>query len=213
MKIAIIGAGAVGAELAKGWSSTGHEIILGVRDPDKPAVRALCETTGADAVAPADAAAAGDVVVIALPWDATESVLRSLGDLGGKTVIDCTNPLRFEDGMLFLDRGFSTSGAEHVADWLPGANVVKAMNHVAAEVMATAGTLEGTPVMFIAGDSEDAKAQVGTLVADLGFEVMDAGGLVQSRLLEPLAMVFINQAVFRGLGREWAFGILRRAST
>jgi NADPH-dependent F420 reductase len=212
MKLAIIGAGAVGAELAKGWSSAGHDVVFGVRDPGKAAVRALCESLGATASLPAAAAADGDVVVIALPWEAAEPVLSSLGDLSGKTVIDCTNPLRFEDGELSLDRGYTTSGGEQLAEWLPGANVVKAMNHVSAEMMSAADTLEGTPVMFIAGDDADARTLVAGLVEDLGFEAMDAGGLRQSRLLEPLAMVFINQAMFRGLGREWAFGVLRPTS-
>ncbi len=209
MKIAIIGAGAVGGALGTGWARSGHEILFGVRDTKKPALVRLCEETGATAMTAADAAAAGDVVVLAIPWDGAEESVGGLGSLPGKTVIDCTNPLAFDDGELRLDRGFSTSGAEAIAAWLPGANVVKGMNQAPAELMSGTEGLEGTPVMFIAGDDDDAKATAAGLIGQLGFEVLDAGSLAQSRLLEPFAMVFINQALARGMGRDWAFGVLR----
>ena len=96
-----------------------------------------------------------------------------------------------------------------VASWLPGANVVKGLNQVPAEMMSDNARLAGRPVQFIAGDDEPAKAIVKNLIEELGFEVLDAGALVQSRMLEPLGMVFINQAIMRGMGRDWAFGILR----
>ena len=209
MKIAIIGAGAVGGALGAGWSRSGHEILFGVRDVTKPSLAALCEATGAAAMTAADAAAAGDVVVLAIPWDGAEDSVRGLGDLAGKTVIDCTNPLAFEDGELELDRGYTTSGGEAIASWLPGANVVKSLNQAPAELMAGTEGLDGRPVMFVAGDDEDAKATAKQLIEELGFEVLDAGSLAQSRILEPFAMVFINQALMRGMGRDWAFGILR----
>ena len=209
MKIAIIGAGAVGGSLGTAWARGGHEIVFGVRDVNKPELRKLCENTGASALPAAAAAATGDVVVLALPWDGAEAGIKALGDLGGKTVIDCTNPLGFEDGVLFLDRGYSTSGGETVASWLPGAKVVKGLNQVPSEMMSDNDRLSGRPVQFIAGDDEVSKATAKTLIEELGFEVLDAGALVQSRILEPFGMVFINQAIMRGLGRDWAFGILR----
>jgi predicted dinucleotide-binding enzyme len=52
-------------------------------------------------------------------------------------------------------------------------------------------------------------ADFAQLVSELGFEALDAGGLKQARILEPFAMVWINQALFRGLGRNWAFGVIR----
>jgi len=209
MKIAIIGAGAVGGSLGTAWSRSDHEIVFGVRDVGKPELRELCESIGALALPAPEAAAAADVVVLALPWDGAEDGIQALGDLAGKTVVDCTNPLRFEDDSLSLDRGFTTSGGETVAAWLPGANVVKGLNQVPAEMMSSNSKLSGRPVQFIAGDTESAKATVQSLIEELGFEVLDAGALVQSRILEPFGMVFINQAIMRGMGRDWAFGILR----
>lgn len=209
MKIAIIGAGAVGGSLGKAWARSGHEILFGVRDVSKAQLLRLCESTGASALPAREAAAGARVVVLAIPWDGAEAGVRALGDLAGKTVIDCTNPLLYADGVLSLDRGFTTSGGETVAAWLPGANVVKGLNQVPAEMMSDNERLSGTPVQFIAGDDDSAKATAKALIEELGFEVLDAGALVQSRILEPLGMVFINQAIMRGMGRDWAFGVLR----
>jgi NADPH-dependent F420 reductase len=212
MNIAIIGAGAVGSALGGAWARHGHDIVFGVRNPAKAEVRALLEHCGATAAEPAAAAAAANVVVIALPWHAAEGAVKALGDLSGKTVIDCMNPLAMTDAGLVLERGFDTSGGEALAGWLPGAHVVKAMNQVSTEIMADTSGLPVRPVMFVAGDHEAAKATVTALVTDLGFEALDAGGLDRARILEPLAMVYINQAMFRGLGRDWAFAIARRGA-
>ncbi len=211
MEIAIIGVGNVGSALAARWAAAGHRVTLGVRDPDDDRYGELAARTRAAGLAtPAAAAAAADVVVLAVPWDAAPAVCKALGDLAGRIVVDCTNPLIFEGGELRLDRGYETSGGEAVAGWLPGARLVKTLNQATAEVMAGNDDLPQRPVMFLAGDDDKAKAVVAPLVETLGFEVLDAGGLDKARLLEPFGMVCINQAVTRGMGREWAFGVLRR---
>jgi predicted dinucleotide-binding enzyme len=209
MKIAVIGAGKVGSALGSGWAEVGHTIVFGVRDLAKAELKALCERTGSNAALSTDAAREGDVVVLALPWSLAENAVKSLGDLKGKIIIDCMNPLAMKDGVLGLERGYATSGGETVASWLPGAKVVKTFNQVGAEMMTAGHRFETQPVMFLAGDDAAAKATVGQLVSDLGFEALDAGGMKQARILEPFAMVWINQALFRGLGRNWAFGVLR----
>jgi predicted dinucleotide-binding enzyme len=155
------------------------------------------------------AAQRSDVIAIAVPWTVAESVVAGLGDLSGKIVVDCTNPLAFADGALSLDRGYTTSGAETLAALVPAARVVKSLNQAGFEIMADPSRLTQRPAMFVAGDDEDAKIAVMALVSDLGFEAFDAGALRMARLLEPLAMVWINQAIFRGLGRQWAFGVVR----
>jgi hypothetical protein len=175
-------------------------------------VAALVEETRASALDPATAAAGSDVVVLALPWTAAEDAVKSLGDLRGKVIIDCMNPLVMRDGVLGLDRGYSTSGAEALAEWVPGARVVKTLNQVGAELMDKAGVLAGRPLMFLAGDDADAKQVATMLVEALGFEPLDAGDLRQARLLEPFGMTWINQALLRGAGRDWAFGAIRRRS-
>jgi len=212
MRIAIIGAGKVGTAVGAGWARAGHEIVLGVRDPKNPKLDALVPRVGGKAVAQAEAARDAEVVVLALPWRAAEEVVKALGDLSKKIVIDCMNPLVMTPDGLGLDRGFSASGAEAVAAWLPGARVVKTLNQVGAEIMADASGFPVRPVMFAAGDDADAKATVLALLGELGFEGRDAGSLRQARLLEPLGLLWISQAMIHGAGRDWAFGVLRRAT-
>ena len=209
MKIAVIGAGQVGGALGTGWTKVGHTIVFGVRDVNKADLKALCARIGATAAPSAEAARQGDIVVLALPWAVAENAVKSLGDLKGKIFIDCMNPLAMKDGALGLERGYTTSGGETVASWLPGAKVVKTFNQVGADMMTAGDQFETRPVMFLAGDDDAAKATVAQLVSELGFEALNAGGLKQARILEPFAMVWINQALFRGLGRNWAFGVLR----
>lgn len=205
MKIAIIGTGNVGGALARGWSRAGHAIVLGVRDPANPQSAALARETRAEVKTPPDAAASGEVVVLALPWAVAESAVKALGSLKGKIVIDCMNPLAMRDGKLGLDRGFTTSGAETLAGWIADARVVKTLNQVGAAVMADNSTLPHRPVMFMAGNDAAAKSTVAALLADLGFEPLDSGDLTKARLLEPFGMVWINQALVQGKGRNWAF--------
>jgi 8-hydroxy-5-deazaflavin:NADPH oxidoreductase len=188
MKIAVIGAGNVGSALGTAWAKAAHAIIFGVRDVNKPELKSLCAQIGATAAPSAEAARQGDVVVLALPWNTAEGAVKSLGDLTGKIVVDTMNPLAMKDGALGLERGFTTSAGETVASWLPGAKVVKTFNQVGANMVTDGHRFATPPVMFLAGD---------------------AGGLVQARILEPLAMVWINQSLARGFGRDWAFGVVR----
>jgi predicted dinucleotide-binding enzyme len=82
---------------------------------------------------------------------------------------------------------------------------VKTLNQVGAEMMADNTSLPNRPVMFMAGNDDAAKGAVAQLLTDLGFDPLDAGDITRSRLLEPFGMVWINQALFRGKGRSWAF--------
>jgi predicted dinucleotide-binding enzyme len=120
-------------------------------------------------------------------------------------VIDCMNPLGMVAGALGLTIGHTDSGGEMLQRWLPQAHVVKTLNQVGAEMMADNTMLPHRPVMFMAGNDASAKQQAAALLEALGFEALDAGDITKSRILEPLAMVWINQALFRGKGRNWAF--------
>ncbi len=205
MRVAIIGTGKVGSAIARGLKGKDHAVALGARDPQAPDVVALASETGATPMLPPAAAETADVIVLALPWAVSESAVTALGSLSGKTVVDCMNPLGMVDGALALTVGHGASGGEIVQGWLPDAHVVKALNQVGAEIMARNDHLPQRPVMFMAGNDEAAKAQVAVLLTDLGFAALDAGDLTKARLLEPFGMVWINQALFRGKGRNWAF--------
>jgi hypothetical protein len=159
-------------------------------------------------VRPPDAAASAEVVILALPWGAVGTAVAGLGDMSGKIVVDCTNPLGRVDGGFGLTLGHTTSGGETVHRLLPDARVVKTLNQVGAEIMARNAHLPQRPVMFMAGNDAAAKAQVAGLLRDLGFDPLDAGGIDKARLLEPFALVWINQALARGKGRDWAFAVI-----
>src|SRR5258707_1308093 len=128
--------------------------------------------------------------------------------VAGKIVIDCTNPLGMGVDGLQLVLGFNTSAGEQVASWAPGAFVFKTLNTTGAGNMAKAAAYPVPPVMLVAGDDAGKKPKVMELVAKLGFEAADAGPLKNARLLEPFAMVWIDQAMQRGRGREFAFALV-----
>jgi 8-hydroxy-5-deazaflavin:NADPH oxidoreductase len=210
MKIAIIGTGTVGSALARGLKQSSHSVILGARDVADRATQNLAAEVGADVASRREAAGSAELVILALPWAVAETAVKALGDLTGKIVIDCMNPLGMVGGGLALMLGHTTSAGEIVAAWLPGARVVKTLNQVGAEMMADNAGLPHRPVMFMAGDDAQAKASVAAVLSDLGFEPLDAGDMTKARLLEPFGMVWINQALLRGKGRSWAFAAVER---
>jgi 8-hydroxy-5-deazaflavin:NADPH oxidoreductase len=93
VRIAVTGGGGVGETLAKAWRRRGHTIAFGVRDPGSEKSKKLASSSGIPVKANRDAAAAARVIVLATPWQATREAIRTCGDLAGKIVIDCTNPL------------------------------------------------------------------------------------------------------------------------
>lgn len=195
MQIAIIGPGNVGTALGRGWSARGHTICFGVPNPADPKYETAARAASAAVAGNADAVANADVVVLAVPWDAVPAALSACGDLSGRIIIDATNPLRFGAEGLELAVGFSTSGAEEIAQLAPGAWVFKTMNQVGFKVMDNASGYPAPPTMFVAGDNEMQKPKVLALVRDLGFDAIDAGLLNRARLLEPYAMLWIDQVV------------------
>jgi len=204
MRIAIIGAGNVGRALGQGWAKCGHEVRYGVRNPADAKYRDI------SAAKPDAAAANADAIVLATPWPSTEAAVKGLGNLSGRVVIDCTNPLGMGPDGLGLVLGHSTSGGELVAQWAVGAAVFKAFNTTGFNNMADLSGYALAPVMFVAGDDAAKKPAAMDLVRDLGFEAIDAGPLCNARLLEPFGMLWIDQALNRGMGRDFAFAVVRR---
>jgi NADPH-dependent F420 reductase len=207
MNIGILGAGNIGGNLARRWSEKGHAIKLGVRDANADDVKALiARCKGASAGDVKAAAAFGEVVVIALPWNAVASVLGAIGDLKGKIVVDATNALRF--GPEGPEALFETSGAQKVAELAPGAHVVKAFNTLGAEHILNAVVGGQACDAFVCGDDAGAKAKVKTLAEEIGFRALDMGGLRNARTVEQIAIAWIYLAMKAGLGRNIAFKVL-----
>lgn len=196
MNLGILGSGIVGRTLGAGLASRGHAVRLGTRFPARPELSHWEHSQAGEArvVSFAEAARFGETVVLATDWQGTEHALELArpANLAGKVVVDATNPLDFSGGMPpRLDIGHSDSGGEQVQRWLPGARVVKAFNTVIARHMVDPECPLVMPAMWIAGDHDDAKAQVTELLEELGWRALDAGPLARSRLLEPLALLLV----------------------
>ena len=206
MNIAIIGAGSVGQALGFGWAKRGHQVHFGLRDPSDDRAAKLRSKNHRVAIATnAQAAAVSDVLALCTPWGAAEAAIESCGDLSGKVLIDCTNPLK--EDFSGLEIGFDTSGLEKVAGWAKGAQAFKAMNQIGSNLMDGPAFKQGKPVMFVCGDG-NRKNVVLDLVQQLGFEAIDAGDSKIARLVEPYAMLWIHLALAQCLGRTFAFALL-----
>lgn len=211
MRIAIIGAGNVGRALATGWLRAGHSVVFGVRDPGPgEALELGSRFPGVECGSNSEAVENSDVVALAVPWDAVPQALAGCGHIGERVLIDATNPLQFGSEGLELAVGFSDSGGETVARIAPGARVVKTMNQVGFAVIAATEGYPSKPTMFLASDDEPAKVVACDLVSDLGFEARDAGPLRNARLLEPYAMLWIDQAFNRGAFTTSAFALMQK---
>lgn len=191
--IAVIGTGNVANALGPMFAEQGHTIVYGSRDPARDSVRELVAKTGgaASATLPADAAAGADVVMIAVPWDAVPDVVRGLGDLSGKIIIDPTNPrIVGDDGL--RDWAHDTSNAQIIQDLAPGAHVVKAFNTMNWRTMVDPLATGGPVSVPVVGDNAAAKAFVVELVAAIGLEPVDLGPLRYARMVEGMYLLWGN---------------------
>ncbi|MCB9564729.1 MAG: NAD(P)-binding domain-containing protein [Kofleriaceae bacterium] len=191
MRVAIIGSGHVGGELARAWAARGHDVVLGARDPGDPAVVARAASLGAG---------------VATAASALDAVVAALGALRGTIVVDCTNAIAPGPAPRV---GHTTSSAEELARRLPGARVVKAFNTQGAEILRRP-VIDGVAAAgFYCGDDDDARRVVAGLIADVGLEPVDVGPLRNARLLEPLMLLWV--ATSRAVGsRGVALTLLRR---
>lgn len=194
--IAIIGTGRVATALGPQFGKLGHRIVYGSRDPARDSVQTLVAATGstASAVSPAAAAAQADIVVLATPWQATEGVVKGLGDLAGKIVIDPTNAYaRTADGL--REMAVETSAGELIQSWLPQAHVVKAFNTLHARTMANPEIAGGPVTIPIVGNDETAKDTVAELVTGIGFEAIDLGPIRYAHNVEAMLMLWTNARI------------------
>lgn len=207
MKIAVLGSGNVGRTLAAGLAAHGHQVTLASRTPDAVELVEWGAAAGVALATPQPAAQQAELALLATSWDGVADTLASCGAaLAGKVLIDVTNPLRFTD-RLELAIGFDDSGAETVQRLAPGCTVVKAFNSVGFELMVDPQVAGGPPTMFVAGDDPAARAIAAKLAQELGWAPHDCGDLRAARLLEPLAMLWIEHAMRSG-HRGHAFRLL-----
>jgi 8-hydroxy-5-deazaflavin:NADPH oxidoreductase len=209
MKIGILGAGNVGGSLGRIWASKGHDITFGVPDPSSARVRAaVAALQGRGRAGNNREAATAEVVILSVPWPAAEEAIRAAGALDAKVLIDCTNPLNAD--LKGLSIGLTTSAAEQVAAWAPRAKVVKAFNTLGAGNFGRSDFSGQRAEGFYCGDDAESKALVSGLIQEIGLNPVDVGPLRNARLLEPLALLWIDLAINQGWGPNHAFKIIRR---
>ena len=212
MQIGILGSGEVGLKLADSFIATGHAVKVGTRMPEKIAPWAARHGGKASAASFSDAASFGEIVVLATLWEGTASAINQAGagNFSGKVVVDVTNPLDFSKGLPpKLALGQTDSAGETVQRLLPDARVVKAFNIVGNAHMFRPDFPGGPPTMFICGNDDRAKKLVTEILDAFGWETVDVGGIEGSRLLEPLAMLWIMHFFKTGTGNH-AFKLLRK---
>jgi NADPH-dependent F420 reductase len=207
MKIGVIGNGNMGGALGKLWSSRGHKIMFGSRNPEHVKTMAgISPNVNSGSIQ--DAVRFGEVILLAVPWQGVENVFRLAGPIPGKIIIDCTNPLA--ENYMSLVVGFNTSGAEEIAKMAQGARVVKAFNTVSSGVLSRPRFDDSDATVLYCGDDAEAKKIVAGLIKELGFEAIDAGPLTNSRYLEPMAEMFVQLMFAQGMGADMAWKLLRR---
>src|SRR5688572_27228603 len=182
MRIGIIGSGRQGGALGLQWAKAGHEILFSSRNPDT--LKELVAKAGGKAKAglPQDAAAFGEVILIAVPYGALPQVGKDYAHLmKGKVVIDVGNPRVDRDGPMAkeaLSKGTGVASAEY----LPGVRLVRAFNALSFVQVERdahrAGEKLGIPV---AGDDPAAVKIVAQLVTDAGFDPVVTGNLASSK--------------------------------
>jgi predicted dinucleotide-binding enzyme len=193
MRIAILGAGRVGASLGAALKANGHVVVFGAREPKVSA--GFVTKTINDALLSADA--------VILTWTAAEAlVCEHAPALAGKTIIDATNPLNTNATRLAY--GFDTSGAELLQSHAQHATFFKAFNVMGPGAMASPRYPQGLAAAFVAGPSGAQKDVVMGLVRDVGFDAVDVGELRAARLLEPLSMLLMHLEKTGEKGRDLA---------
>jgi predicted dinucleotide-binding enzyme len=176
MTIGIIGSGAIGTAFARTLARAGiAATISNSRGPDS--LKELARELGPSIKAGTrEEAARADVVFVAVNWTKLPAALASLPDWNGRIVIDGNNPI---EAPLFKPVDLKDRVSSEVfADLVPGARVVKAFNHLRAEVLAADPSADGgRRVLFYSGNDGAAKAEVAALIERIGFAGIDLGSL------------------------------------
>ena len=188
--VAMIGTGDMGNSLGPKFAEIGYQVIYGSRDPERESVVELVKRTGSGASATTQekAAAAAEIVVLAVGWPAMEEVAQNLGDLDGKIVIDVSFPIeQGPDG--YPQSMVATSSAELIQGWNPGAHVVKWSLPTAYYIDEPLAL--GHPVVnLIAADDRESKEKVANIAAAIGQVPFDAGPLRMSGAVEAQGLLF-----------------------
>lgn len=214
MKVGILGSGIVAQVLASGFIKHGYEVMVGTRSPEKLAQWQAKAGTSGRVGSFAETAAFGELLVLAAKGSTAKETLQMAGvkNLNGKTVIDTTNPLADappEKSVLKFFTALDHSLMEQLQTAFPEAHFVKAFSSVGNALMVNPDFGGLKPSMFICGNNQNAKTEVGKILDQFGYEVEDMGGVEAARAIEPLCILWCIPGFLRG---QWthAFKLLRK---
>ncbi len=213
MKVGVLGSGTVAKTLTEGFIKHGHQAMIGTRDSAKLADW-LSKNPAAKVGSFSDAAAFGEIVVLAVKGSAAADVLRAAGtaNLEGKPVMDACNPIADAppvNGVLRFFTSLDDSLMERLQREFPTAYFVKAFNSVGAPQMVNPEFKAGKPTMFICGNDDGAKTVTAQILDQFGWETADMGKVEAARAIEPLCMLWCVPGFTKN---EWthAFKLLRQ---
>jgi len=211
--IGILGSGIVGQTLGSGFIKHGYAVIIGTRETDK--LEDWKAKNGANAYigSPEEAAADGEILVLAVKGSVAEEVMKQAGleNFDGKIVIDTTNPIAqapAENGVLKYFTTLDDSLMERLQKLAPKAHFVKAFNSVGNAYMVNPNFPGGKPTMFYCGNNETAKAEVKKILELFGHDTEDMGKAEAARAIEPLCILWCIPGFIRN---QWthAFRLLK----
>lgn len=211
MNIAFIGIGKVGSPLAGTLAALGHSVTIVARDPNSDSVKtALEKYPNLKVASPQEAISSAEVIFLATPFPAIKTALAEAGDLSGKILVDCTNPVGPN-----LSHGLNNeqSGSEFVQNLVPNAKVVKAFTIYGFENFENnryPGYGDLKPAMLIAGNDANAKQVISNLCLEMGWEPVDTGNIAMSLHLEHMTLLWIKMARVQGLGSDFVWARLQR---
>jgi hypothetical protein len=211
MKIAFIGYGQVGSPLADHLQRLGHEVTLAANDPNSERVKkALTKNANLKVATPKEAVKSAEVIFLATPFQANEAALQAVAaEIKDKILVDCTNPISPT-----LGHGLNNvqAGSEMVQKLVPATKVVKAFTIYGFENLEnnTYPAFNVKPVMMYCGQDAAAKKIVGDLIAQLGWEPLDVGGLEQGLHLEHMTLLWVRLVRVNGHSPNIVWAMLKR---
>lgn len=192
MKIGIIGSGNIGGTLGKHWAKVGHEVMFSSRHPQE--LEAMAKQANALVGTTEEAAAFGDVILLAIPFGKIPEVARQVGILHNKILIDTTNPYPQRDGDVARQviENDSLTATGYVANQFAEIPVVKAFNSIYFKVLEEQAFQSGDDriAVQVACDDPQAKQTVMQLIEEIGFAPQDIGDLNSSTIFEPNALLY-----------------------
>ncbi|QHF29905.1 NADPH-dependent F420 reductase [Pseudomonas sp. R32] len=205
MRIGIIGAGFIGRAVAQLALAAGHEVMLSNSRGPQTMSSVRSGILGCEVGSAEDAARFAELILVAIPFGHYRSVPAQW--LEGKIVMDANNYYPDRDGHFPALYSFQTTTSRLLAEHLPGSRVVKVFNAILAQDLEKDARISGATdrrALPIAGDDGEAKTVVSTLLDDLGYDTVDAGGLDDSWRFERAKPAYCIPFGVEGLKRALA---------